>query len=68
MENFQLINDKFMTGDSLSDEDLKALSDFYLDLCLALEELGCEFALALHECHHRLKQLQGFQRARGHYV
>jgi hypothetical protein len=53
-----------MKGDALSDEELKSLSDFYLDMVIALGELGCEFTLAEYECRRRLKTLEGFSYAR----
>lgn len=60
----QQANEKFTTGEAITDAELSVLIARYKKGCEFLEMLGPEFGLARKECRRRLGTLLDYQNAR----
>ena len=58
------IYEKFVNGDSITDEELKAGSIFFHDLWVQLQQAGSVFKLAANEAGRVYYQFDSYRRAR----
>ena len=59
------LNQKFLDGDGISDEELDKLLELYSATTEALSILGAHFHLSWRESYSRLLSLEAYKQARG---
>lgn len=64
MHTARIVYEKYLNGDSITDEELKYAIKFFADLVPKLFVLGPAFRLAASEASRVLNALEGFERAR----
>lgn len=62
------IYEKFVNGDSLSDEELKVGAIFFHDMWVQLKQAGPVFKLAANEANRVQSQFDSFIRARNEHA
>lgn len=60
----QEANEKFRRGESITNEELNGLLEFYSQADMLVEQLGPEFSFASKELHNRHLRLQTYKAAR----